>query len=149
MEILKRAYMCSTNAKSKCASVWNALNMLYNTHCTLYTVHQLLFSIQPVSFHYFHFRVQFGGIRWFFFVRFRRRVASGFFISLFNVYIVGVYVVWDHSLTLSLTYACLYFFAPFRVYLFRMGVDFVYIVRILMLSPPLTFFTKCVVHILF
>lgn len=148
MEILKRAYMCSTNAKSKCASVWNALNMLYNTHCTQYINYFSVFS-QSHSI-IFIFVCNLAESVGFFFVRFRRRVASGFFISLFNVYIVGVYVVWDHSLTLSLTYACLYFFfAPFRVYLFRMGVDFVYIVRILMLSPPLTFFTKCVVHILF
>lgn len=44
MEILKRAYMCSTNAKSKCASVWNALNMLYNTHCTQYINYFSVFS---------------------------------------------------------------------------------------------------------
>lgn len=123
------------------------LNMLYNTHCTVYSVHSTstTFQYSASLIPLFSFSCAIWRNPLVFFCSFSPSSCFRVFYKSFQC-LHSWRVCCVRSFSHSFAHICLFlFFAPFRVYLFRMGVD---IVRILMLSS-LTFFTKCVVHILF
>lgn len=126
--------------------------MHYTKHAvqyTLYSVHStsttFQYSASLIPLFSFSCAIWRNPLVLFFLFVFAVKLLQGFFYKSFQC-LHSWRVCCVRSFSHSLAHICLFiFFAPFRVYLFRMGVD---IVRILMLSS-LTFFTKCVVHILF